>query len=67
MGKLLKEAALDDKFNVQMKKVQDAIPKLNDILDEMKQPSSMTRPVSSQLMALRYAAEDLKKLWEKAQ
>lgn len=62
MGKLLKEAALDDKFNAQMGKIQDAISKLNDIVDQM---TGMTKPVASQKLAVRHAAEDLKTLLEK--
>jgi hypothetical protein len=62
MGKLLKEAALDDKFNVQMGKIQDAISKLNDLVGQM---TGMTKPVASQKLAVRHAAEDLKALLEK--
>jgi hypothetical protein len=62
MGNLLKEAALDDRFNVQMKKIEDAIGKLRDITSEMTKPGGMTKPVSSQKMAIRHAAEDLKRL-----
>lgn len=62
MGKLLKEAALDDKFNVQMAKIQDAISKLNDLVGQM---TGMTKPVASQKLAVRHAAEDLKALLEK--
>jgi len=62
MAKLLKEAELDDRFNVQMKKIQDAVSKLEGVIADMQKPGSMNRPVSSQLSALRFAAEDLKRL-----
>jgi hypothetical protein len=62
MGKLLQEAALDDRFTVQMKKIEDAIDKLRDVVGEMTKPGGMTKPVSSQKMAIRHAAEDLKRL-----
>jgi hypothetical protein len=64
MAKLLKEAELDDRFNIQMNKIQDAIGKLEDIIAEMQKPGSMNKPVRSQLAALRIAAEDLKSLHE---
>ncbi len=67
MSKLIQEATLDDAFNAQMKKVQDAVRKLDDVIDEMKKPGSMTKPTKTQLMQLRYAAEDLKRLHGKAE
>ena len=66
MAKLLKEAAIDDRFNVQMKKVQDAVSKLNDILADSKAPGSMTKLVATQKMMLRHAAEDFKRLHDAA-
>lgn len=65
MTRLIQEAELDDRFNAQMKKVQDAIGKLNDIVDDMKKPGSMTKPVASQKTQVRLAADDLKRLWER--
>jgi hypothetical protein len=64
MAKLLKEAELDDRFNIRMNKIQDAISKLEGIIAEMQKPGSMNKPVRSQLGALRLAAEDLKRLYE---
>jgi hypothetical protein len=67
MGKLIQEAEVDDRFNTQMKKVQDAASKLDDIIDEMKRPGSMTKPVASQKTALRNAAKDFERLSQKVQ
>lgn len=67
MTKLIQEAQLDDRFNAQLKKVQGAIDALHLIIDQMKEPGSMTKPTATQRMQLRYAAEDLKKLHEKSQ
>jgi len=66
MGKLLKEAAIDDQFNAQMKKAQDAIGKLQDIVKTMKDGGAMTKMTSTQKMQLRHAAEDFKKLHDAA-
>jgi hypothetical protein len=63
---LLAEAAIDDKFNVQMKKVQDAVGKLRDILADMKAGGSMTKLTNTQKMQLRHAAEDFKKLHDES-
>lgn len=65
--KMLQEASLDEAFNAQMKKVQDAIDKLGDIVGKMQADGSMTKLTKTQQMQLRYAAEDFKKLHEKAQ
>lgn len=65
--RLVQEAALDDAFNTQLKKVQDAIDKLGDIVEKMQEPGSMTKPTRTQQAQLRYAAEDLQRLHEKAQ
>lgn len=65
MGKLLKEAALDDRFNTQMKKVQDAIDKLRDIV-EASRDNAMAYMTDTQKMQLKHAAEDFKSLWERA-
>jgi hypothetical protein len=65
MGKLLKEAAIDDRFNTQMKKVQDALDKLRDIVDESR-ANAMAYLTNTQKMQLRHAAEDFKKLHDKA-
>ena len=67
MGKLLKEAALDDRFNTQLKKIQDAIDKLTDVVTDMKKPGSNSAPTATQKMQLKYAAEDLKSLLDRAQ
>lgn len=64
MGKLIQEAALDDRFNTQMKKIQDGIDKLGDVLKEMTGPGSMHKPTATQRAQLRYAKEDLEKLWK---
>lgn len=63
--KLIQEAALDDKFNVQMKKVQDVVDKLNAIIDESRK-DRMSYLTSSQKMQLRIAADDFRKLYEKS-
>lgn len=65
MGKLLREAAIDDRFNTQMRKVQDAIDKLREIVKESK-ADRMTHLITSQKLALRLAAEDFKKLHDEA-
>jgi hypothetical protein len=62
MRNLLKEAALDDRFNTQMKKIEDAIDKLRAVLGDMDKSGGITKPVSSQKMAIRHASEDLKRL-----
>jgi Skp family chaperone for outer membrane proteins len=62
MTKLIQEAALDDRFNAQMKKIQDALDRLNDIVAEMQKPGSMTKPTATQQMQVKYAAQDLKEL-----
>ncbi len=67
MSRLIQEAELDDRFNTQMKKVQDAISRLGEIIDQMTAPASMHKPTGTQRMQLRYAAEDLKRLHEKSQ
>lgn len=59
------EATVDDQFNIQLHKIQDGISKLNDIVDKMNAPGSITKPVGTQKTAIRYAVEDLKKLSEK--
>lgn len=66
MSRLIKEAALDDQFNTQMKKVQDGISRLRDILDQMQKEGSMHKATATQRMQLRYAAEDLHALHEKS-
>ena len=65
--KLIQEADLDDRFNTQMRKVQDAIHQLLGIVDQMTAKGSMTKPVPSQKMALKHAAEDFKSMWERTQ
>ena len=59
MGKLLKEAAIDDRFNVQMNRIQQAIIALEKLTDELVQAG----PVGSQRTALQAAASDLKRLY----
>jgi hypothetical protein len=58
--KLIQEAALDDKFNTQLGKIQDAISKLNDIVASMTAPNSVSKPVRSQAFAIKVVADDLK-------
>ena len=61
MGKLIQEASVDDSFNRQMMKIQDAIEAL-----EALEPK-MDSPVASQGRMLEVSAEDLKKLAAKLQ
>lgn len=65
--KMLQEASLDEEFNTQMKKVQDAVMKVARIVEKMQQASSAVKLTATQKMQLRHAAEDFKKLSEKAQ
>lgn len=65
MTRLIQEAEIDNHFNTQMKKIQDAIGALNSIVDDMKKPGSMTKPMHSHKAQVRYAADDLKRLWER--
>ncbi len=65
--KMLQEASLDEAFNTQMKKVQDAVDKLNGIIEKMQAEGSTTTLTRIQQAQLRFAAEDFKKLLEKAQ
>jgi hypothetical protein len=67
MAKLIKEAEADDRFNTQMKKVQDAVSKLDDLIGSMQGAGSMTKMTSTQKIQLKYVAEDFKRLWEKSQ
>ncbi len=64
MAKLprLAEAMIDDRFNAQMNKIQDAIFKLNSISLEMTTNKAI-KPVRSQLFAIRQAEEDLHKIF----
>jgi hypothetical protein len=64
--KLLQEASLDDKFNVQMGKIQDAIEKLGMIADDLID-SDTTKPVMSQVRMVEVASKDLQHLAEKLQ
>lgn len=57
--KLITEAALDDQFNAQMIKVQDAVIKLEKLAEKF---DKTTRPVASQISALKAAASDFTKL-----
>lgn len=66
MGKLLKEAAIDDRFNKQIMKAQDAIDALTGILEEMNKADSMTKATDLQKRQLRHCAEDFKRLHDKA-
>ena len=61
--KMLQEAVLDDKFNVQMGKIQAAISKLNDVAAEML-ADKLTYPVMSQIRSAEQAARDLTRLTE---
>jgi hypothetical protein len=58
--KLLNEASVDDQFNVQMNKIQQAIIKLEKLALDFGDGG--TRPVKSQQTALSAAASDLKKI-----
>lgn len=57
---------MDDQFNTQMKKVQTALSKLTEIVDEMTKQGSTTKATPLQKMQLKYAAEDFKSLHDKA-
>lgn len=52
--KLITEAEFDDKFNVEMAKIQDAIQKLEDLIEKDRHT-----PVGSQVRALERASHDL--------
>lgn len=58
--KLINEAALDDQFNVQVGKIQDAIAKLEKI--GLNYGTGGLKPVQSQKSALTHAIDDLKKV-----
>jgi hypothetical protein len=57
---LLTEASLDDQFNVQMSKIQEAIIKLEKIAKNFE--SETLKPVRSQKSALEAASQDLVKI-----
>lgn len=59
---LLQEAALDDQFNNEMKKIQGALDKLRHIISEMSGPSSVSKPLKSQASHLFQASRDLNDL-----
>lgn len=59
-SKLLAEAAIDDQFNVQMNKIQQAIIKLEKIA--LGFGDGGEKPVRTQQIALSSAASDLKKI-----
>lgn len=67
MNRLIQEADADDRFNSQLKKVQSAILVLDELIAEMKRPGSLKQPTRTQVTQLKHAAEDLKKLYDKAQ
>jgi hypothetical protein len=58
--KLLQEASVDEKFNAQMGKIQDAIQKLEQLCGQFE--TEKVRPVRSQYRMAEIAAEDLVKL-----
>lgn len=58
--KMITEANLDDKFNKHLQKVQDGVQELMKLTDEFKKQS--IRPVSTQVTALAFAAEDIAQL-----
>ncbi len=58
--KLLNEASVDDQFNVQMNKIQQAIIKLEKLA--LGFGDGGVKPVKSQQTALAAAASDLKKI-----
>ena len=57
--KLISEAALDDKFNAQMGKIQTALDKL---LDSTLEFGGDTKPVQSQKSMINQAIRDLEKI-----
>jgi hypothetical protein len=57
---LLKEASIDDQFNAQMDKIQQAIIKLEKLALGFGEGG--TKPVRSQRAMLNAAASDLKKI-----
>jgi hypothetical protein len=59
--KLISEAALDDQFNKQMMKIQDAIHALEQIAGKLSKDGTTT-PIRSQRLALEVAIEDLHKI-----
>jgi hypothetical protein len=54
--KLIQEANADDMFNAQMMKIQDAVERLEKLVQQID------LPVNSQIRALEYSAEDLKRM-----
>lgn len=63
---LLQEASLDDKFNVQMGKIQVAIELLEMIADNLID-SETTKPLMSQVRMAEVASKNLQRLAEKLQ
>jgi hypothetical protein len=61
--KMINEASVDDAFNLQIGKIQDAIIKLEGLLPKFQDP--MYKPVRSQRMALEVAESDLRNLQNK--
>lgn len=57
---MITEANLDDKFNKNLQKVQDGIQELVKLAEEFKKQT--IRPVSTQVTALQFAAEDITQL-----
>lgn len=57
---MLQEASIDEAFNRQLGKIQDAIDELQKIHARFEKEN--VKPVSTQVTALRYAAEDMEKL-----
>jgi Mg2+ and Co2+ transporter CorA len=67
MKYLIDQAAIDDRFNAQMMKVQTALDKITDVIDDMYKPGSMSRATPGQKMQLKHAADDFKRLHDKVQ
>lgn len=61
--RMINEASVDDEFNVQMSKIQQAIIKLEKLLPKFQDPAF--KPVRSQRMALEVAESDLRDLQKK--
>jgi hypothetical protein len=61
--KLLNEAQVDDEFNRNMQKIQDAVIALEKLLPRFKE----TKPVRTQFRACDVAAEDLQRLSKRLQ
>jgi hypothetical protein len=66
MTRLIQEAALDDRFNTQMNRLEGAINNLRVIIEQMHQPGASSPPTATQKLSLRHALADLKKVSDAA-